>query len=110
MLDLAQRQASVVIDGKIDGEPFSFSSGLSVEQEREVRFEVGGAGNESITINLDLTRWFVGADGARLDPRVEENRSAIESNLHRSIDAFDDCDRDGREDHDDDDRDGGSDD
>jgi len=105
LLDMAQRGASIVVDGSIDGEPFSFASGLSEEQEREVRFEVGGAGNESITINLDLTRWFLGAGGARLDPRVDANRSAIESNLRRSIDAFDDCDRDGREDSDDDDDD-----
>ena len=111
LLDMAQRQASVIVDGKIDGEPFSFVSGISVEQEREVRFEVGGAGNESVTINLDLTRWFVGEGGTRLDPRAPESRSRIENNLHDSIDAFDDCDRDGREDHDDDDdSDGGSDD
>ncbi len=102
LLDMAQRQASLIVDGTIDGEPFSFVSGISVEQEREVGFEVGGAGNEGITINLDLTRWFVGEGGTRLDPRQEENRSRIENNLQRSIDAFDDCDRDGREDHDDD--------
>jgi hypothetical protein len=102
LLDMAQRQASVLIEGKIDGEPFSFASGVSVEQEREVRFEVGGAGNESITISLDPTRWFLGEGGTRLDPRQEENRSRIENNLQRSIDAFDDCDHDGREDHDND--------
>ena len=102
LLDMAQRQASVLIEGKIDGEPFSFVSGISVEQEREVRFEVGGAGNESITISLDPTRWFLGEGGTRLDPRQAENRSRIENNLQRSIDAFDDCDHDGREDHDND--------
>jgi hypothetical protein len=118
LADMAQRHASVIIDGTIDGAPFSFVSGVSVEQEREVRFEVGGARNESVTIHLDAARWFQDAAGARLDPRESGSRSAIENNLQKSIDAFDDSNHDGREDHDDDDvgddhggdRDGGSDD
>jgi hypothetical protein len=103
LADMAQRQASVIIDGKIDGEAFSFVSGVSVEQEREVAFEVGGARNESVTINLDAAKWFQSSTGTRLDPRVAGNRSAIENNLQKSIDAFDDHDGDGHEDHDDDD-------
>jgi hypothetical protein len=111
LLDMAQRGASVVIDGTIDGAPFSFVSNVTVEQEREVRFEVGGDRAESVTIHIDVSHWFQDAAGARLDPREAGSRSSIENNLQRSIDAFDDHDRDGREDHDDDDdRDGGSDD
>ncbi|MBF5045993.1 hypothetical protein FGE12_26510 [Aggregicoccus sp. 17bor-14] len=102
LADMAQRQASAIIDGTIDGEAFSFVSGVSVEQEREVTFEVGGARDESVTINLDAAKWFQDGSGNRLDPRVAGNRSAIENNLQKSIDAFDDHDRDGHEDHDDD--------
>ena len=103
LADMAQRQASIIIDGTIDGEAFSFVSAEGVEQEREVTFEVGGARDESVTINLDVAKWFQDGSGNRLDPRVAGNRSAIEENLKKSIDAFDDHDGDGHEDHDDDD-------
>jgi hypothetical protein len=51
-------------------------------------------------------------NGARLDPRDAANRAAIEANLRNSINAFQDDDGLGHENHDidddhDDDRDGG---
>ncbi|WP_224242490.1 hypothetical protein [Hyalangium gracile] len=104
LAEMQQKQASVIIDGKIDGQPFQFVSGLEVEQEREIRFEVSGD-NENVTLSLDPRAWFTGENGSRLDPRRSEARSALEGNIKRSIDAFDDEDHDGGEDHDDDDRD-----
>jgi len=99
--DLVAKEASVIIDGKIDGQDFSFVSSLTVEQEREASFTLGdGAGN--ITLNLDVTKWFTGEAGQRLDPRQSTYKSAIEENIKRSVDAFDDDDEDGAEDHDDD--------
>lgn len=99
--DMVAKGASVIVDGKIDGQDFSFVSSLTVEQEREASFTIGeGAGN--ITLNLDVTKWFTGESGQRLDPRQSSNKSAIEESIKRSIDAFDDDDHDGAEDHDDD--------
>lgn len=99
--EMKQQGATVIIDGTIDGQPFSFVSKLSVEQEREARFTVG-EGDASVTFNLDASRWFVDEAGQRLDPRNGENLSRIEDNIKRSLDAFDDDDHDGAEDHDDD--------
>ncbi|MCP3097273.1 hypothetical protein LZ198_00135 [Myxococcus sp. K15C18031901] len=101
LAELAQLGASVVIDGHIDGEPFSFVSSVRVEQEREARFEVKAGEEPNITLNIDPTGWFVDEGGRRLDPRDASARSTIENNLHRSIDAFDDDDRDGGEDDED---------
>ncbi len=103
--EMAQLEASVVIDGSIDGQPFRFVSGLSVEQEREARFVVRPEEGQNVTINIDPRAWFTGADGRRLDPREDGFRSEIENSIKRSIDAFDDDDEDGGEDHDDDDGD-----
>jgi hypothetical protein len=100
--ELAELEASVVIDGTIDGQAFRFVSGLSQEQEREVRFEVTAEQAQNVTINIDPSAWFTGSSGQRLDPRDDEFRSAIEENIKRSIDAFDDDDEDGGEDDEDD--------
>ncbi|MCP3064023.1 hypothetical protein LXT21_35130 [Myxococcus sp. K38C18041901] len=101
--ELAELGASVVIDGHIDGQPFSFVSSVRMEQEREARFEVKEGQEPNITLNIDPTGWFVDGNGQRLDPRDASARSTIENNLRRSIDAFDDDDRDGGEDDDHDD-------
>lgn len=101
--EMAQLEASVIIDGTIDGQPFRFVSGLSQEQEREVRFEVTPESAENVTINIDPSAWFTGSSGQRLDPRDSEFRSSIEENIKRSIDAFDDEDEDGGEDEEDED-------
>jgi hypothetical protein len=88
---------SVVVSGTYGGAPFTFSSSLDEEQEREGTFTLGN-GNDNITLDIDPSRWFVGAGGATLDPSSSANRSQIESNIKASIDVFDDDDRDGRDD------------
>lgn len=101
LAEMQQNQATVIIEGKIDGQSFRFSSGLEVEQKREIRFEVG-EDNGNITLSLDPRGWFTNASGNRIDPRQSDARSALETNIKRSIDAFDDEDHDGGEDHDND--------
>jgi hypothetical protein len=98
---LAQREASVIIDGRIDGQPFSFVSSMTVDHEREARFEITEDGTQNVTINIDPTGWFTDSGGVRLDPRQDGLRSQIENNIKDSIDAFDDDDQDGGEDLDD---------
>lgn len=100
--DMAEKGASVIIDGTIDNQPFSFVSSLTVEQEREARFEIKAEDTQNVTINIDPSLWFTGESGQRLDPRTSDARSKIEEAIKRSIDAFDDDDRNGGEDHDDD--------
>jgi len=70
--------------------------------------------SSNVTFDVDTSKWFV-KDGARLDPRKPENRAALEDNLRNSINAFQDDDGLGHENHDLDDdhggdRDGGDDD
>ncbi len=99
--ELAELGASMVIDGHIDGQPFSFVTSVRMEQEREARFEVKDGQAPNITLNIDPTGWFIDGNGQRLDPRDASARATIEDNLRRSIDAFDDDDLDGDEDDDD---------
>jgi hypothetical protein len=101
LAEMQQNQATVIIDGKIDGQSFRFLSGLEVEQKREIRFEVS-EDNGNITLSLDPRGWFTNESGGRLDPRQSDARSTLETNIKRSIDAFDDEDHDGGEDHDND--------
>ncbi len=104
--ELARQRASVIIEGTIDKEPFTFISRIEAEQEREGKFTVSES-SSNVTLDIDTSGWFV-KDGVRLDPRDPRNRLAIEANLKASIDAFDDDDRDGHRDRDDDDdHDGG---
>ena len=99
--ELADQGASLIIDGHIDGEPFQFVSSLRVEQERKVSFEIAEGDDQNVTFNIDPSGWFTDKDGKRLDPRESSARSELENNLQKSIDAFDDHDRNGGEDDDD---------
>jgi len=113
--DLVQRGVSVLLEGTIDGQAFTFASALEAALEHESRFEVG-ASVSNITLNVDASKWFLAADGSRPDPRDPANRAAIEANIRASFRAFEDDDEDGEEDRDDHDagddhghRDGGDD-
>jgi hypothetical protein len=89
--------ASVIVDGTIDGQAFTFTSSLSAAQKKEGSFVVGAA-SANITLSFDPALWF-GSAAARLDPRVEGNRAAIEANLRSSLDVFQDDDGSGHENH-----------
>jgi hypothetical protein len=103
--DLLKQHASAIIDGTIDGEKFSFATAIEAQQEFEGRFVVTDK-SSNVTFDVDSSKWFV-KDGARLDPRDAANRSAIEDNLRNSINAFQDDDGLGHENHDVDDDHGG---
>lgn len=92
------RNVSVRVEGTFDGKPFIFQTA----QDFEVEFEfhtpfVVGAGASSLTLNIDVASWFQ-SGSTILDPSNAENRSLITNNINRSISAFEDDDRDGRED------------
>lgn len=92
------RNVSVRVEGTFDGKPFIFQTA----QDFEVEFEfhtpfVVGDGASSLTLNIDVASWFQ-SGSTILDPSNAENRSLITNNINRSISAFEDDDRDGRED------------
>ena len=93
---MADANASIVADGTIDGNAFSFSTSMDVEQELEGDFTLAAGGN--LTLNIDATTWFGGAGSGRLDPRDANNLGAINDNIQRSFKAFRDDNKDGHED------------
>ena len=95
--DLARRGASVLVEGKVDGQPFTFATRLEAELEHEGRFEIGGAA-ANITLSLDASQWFKAADGSRLNPLDPAARDAIVANIRGSFSAFEDDDEDGFDD------------
>lgn len=95
--DLIAAEASIIVDGTIDGAPFTFTTGLDEHQEYEGNLVVG-EGQDNITLNIDPSGWFTGQNGTRLDPRVSDFRSGIEANIKTSIDVFEDDDADGSHD------------
>lgn len=92
------QNASVIVDGTIDGVAFTFTSSLHASQKSEGSFVVG-ADSANITLAFDPANWFGAAATARLDPRVELNRSQIENNIRASLNVFQDDDRSGHENH-----------
>jgi hypothetical protein len=90
---------SIVIDGSYNGYPFRFASSLNEDQEREAALTIDPAGTTNITLAFDTSRWFSDGQGGALDPSSASNRSQIESNIKASLQAFEDDDRDGSDDH-----------
>jgi hypothetical protein len=93
---MASENASVIVDGTIDGRPFTFKSAVDAQQELEGTFALGD-GSHYLTLNFDPSGWFGGQVPARLDP-VEANREQIEKNIRESFEAFQDDDHDGHRD------------
>ncbi len=93
--DMIDAQASILVDGTIDGAAFTFKTAVTAEQKFEGNLVLASGSN--LTLNVDAGSWFT-ANGARLDPRDEANRSQIENNIQKSFKAFKDDDHDGHED------------
>ena len=92
---------------------FVFTSDLSAEQETE--FEPPLVIDETtpstnVVLTIDMGMWFVDNNNNPVDPRLEDNRSIIESNIKASIKVFEDDDDDGERDEDDDEDDNDDDD
>jgi hypothetical protein len=94
-------RASMAISLAVDGaEPILFTSEVNDAQRIPGTFVVeDGKAPDNITLSIDPSGWFTASDGSFLDPRIGSNRQAIEDNIRQSIDAFEDDDRDGHDDH-----------
>jgi hypothetical protein len=89
--------ASIIIEGQIDGQPYTFLSALDAEEKFEGTFNFT-SGPQNVTLNVDPSSWFGGTGAARLDPRVAGNKSAIENNIQASMKLFEDNDHNGVDD------------
>lgn len=94
---MADLQASLAVDGTVDGQAFHFTAPLEVEQEREGSVPVGASGAD-ITLDFDPTGWFGGTGSARLDPTVTANAAAIVANVRASLHVAHDENHDGCDD------------
>jgi hypothetical protein len=95
LADMASQHASVILDGTVDGAPFTFVSSLCAEIEIETEVVVSAGAANNITLAVDPKSWFTGSAGERLDPRDEATKSAIERNIKQSIHGFEDHHRSG---------------
>jgi hypothetical protein len=95
--DLVRRKASLLVEGNLDGQAFTFAAALEAELEHEGQFQVGGAA-ANITLDIDASRWFRAADGSRLSPLDPAARESILANIRASFRAFEDDDEDGVDD------------
>jgi hypothetical protein len=99
LAEMAALNASIAIDGTIDGTAFTFVSSLTAQAKKEGDFVVSDAAGNNVTLSIDPKGWFGGAGAARLDPSVAANKSAIEANIKASVDVFEDDDKSGHENH-----------
>ena len=84
--------------------PFTFETDLNEEQEIEfpapIEVVEGGPG-VNVTFAVDLGLWFRDATGRLIDPASANkggpNEGLVKENIKRSIEGFEDDDRDGRE-------------
>lgn len=95
---MADLGASLVVDGTVDGKPFSFVTPARLELKREGAVVVSTSTGAAITFDVDATGWFGGAGAARLDPTVAANADAILANIRASLRIVHDDDRDGCDD------------
>lgn len=95
--------ASVRVVGSYDGKPFTWTGRPSfVLHERfNPPVAIGDTSGLNFTMNVDVSSWFRNYDGSLIDPSTAtpDQTEIIEYNIRRSVHAFDDDHRDGRDDH-----------
>jgi len=95
LADMIAANASIIVNGTIDGADFQFVSAVDAEQQFEGNLVLNDGSN--LTLTVDPSTWFT-SGGTRLDPTNEANRSQIEHNIQVSLKAFQDDNHDGSDD------------
>ena len=96
---------SVKVTGTYNGEPFDFVSDLNAEQEIELNppLVVTESAATDLTLFIDLDGWFRDAGGTLVNPTTagsgQSNENLVKENITRTLDAFEDHDHDGSDDH-----------
>ena len=91
---------SIRVTGTFGGAPFVYSTDLTAELELSFSPPIAVTKDGlNVTVGVDVNSWFLGANGARLDPRIATNAATINANIRRSFKAFEDDDKDGGDDH-----------
>ena len=95
---------SIRVTGTFNDDPFTYSTSLNaVEFQRfETPVTVDASGTTDVTLLVDLSTWFLNADGVLVDPGAAMHGGATEhlvwDNIKRSFHAFNDHNHDARAD------------
>jgi hypothetical protein len=95
---------SIRVEGTFNGSSFTFVSDLNVEQELDLvpPLTVAEQGTVNVTVRVGLDGWFRSLTGDLIDPATgnkgEPNESLVTENIKTSVEAFEDDDRNGRDD------------
>jgi hypothetical protein len=94
---------SVHVEGTWNGTPFTYDGAASAELELTFATPiVVDSTGMNITVNVDLSTWFVNGSGALVDPSTATaggaNESLVAGNIHKSFEAFEDNNKDGTDD------------
>jgi len=96
---------SVHVSGSYNGASFDFVSDLNAEEELELTppLVVTESGVADLTLFVDLDSWFRAAGGGIIDPATagkgQPNEDMVKQNIQRALDAFEDDNHDGENDH-----------
>ena len=95
---------SIVVTGTFNGNPFTYVSSMDVEQELSLvpNLVISGATTSTnLTVRVTLGDWFKTSSGTLIDPNTanegQPNEGLVNSNIQRSMKAFEDKDKDGNE-------------
>ena len=98
-------RVSIRVEGLFNGEAFTYLTDLNEEQEHALVPPLtvdANSGPVNVTLSIDVSTWFRTPAGDLVDPRSANdggpNEQLVEDNIERSIDAFEDDDRDGEDD------------
>jgi hypothetical protein len=97
---------SVRVTGTYNNGPeFTYTGNLEAEMEFALNPAVTAneTGATDLTLFVNLDGWFRGTGNALIDPLTanpgQPNQSLVEQNIRNSLEAFEDEDHDGRDDH-----------
>ncbi|MBI4499896.1 MAG: hypothetical protein HY700_01925 [Gemmatimonadetes bacterium] len=95
---------SIVVTGTFNGQAFTFTSDLDVEQELTLVPNLvitASTTSTNLTVQVNLGDWFKTTTGTLINPATANkggaNESVVKENIKRSMKAFEDKDRDGNE-------------
>ncbi len=92
---------SVRVEGTFNGQGFTYTSDVNVEQEHELAppLTIAESGATDLTMFVDVSRWFQTESGTLIDPATanngQPNESLVEESIKNSVEAFEDEDEDG---------------
>ena len=97
---------SIRLTGTYNGIAFTYTSDLDVEQEHQLAppISVTDSTGANLTLFVDLGAWFANqANNGLIDPETANDggtaEGEVKSNIEASLNAFEDDDHDGEDDH-----------